>query len=33
MNIFFTIVGATVTVCAGLYAILRLSAFCEGRDW
>lgn len=30
---FFTVTGVVVTVCAGFYALMRLTAFCEGRKW
>lgn len=29
---FFTVAGVIVTVCAGFDALMRLTAFCEGRE-
>lgn len=30
---FFTILGVVVTVLVGFYGLMRLTAFCEGREW
>lgn len=30
---FFAVMGVVVTVCIGFDALMRLTAFCEGREW
>lgn len=33
MELFLTITGAIALVVTGMYLILRLHCYCEGREW
>lgn len=33
MELFLSLTGAVTVSCAVMYAVIRLGAFCDGREW